>query len=426
MAERRESSPAPRSRPAPVIEAVAAERPPVPAWIAGAISALQGFLWSWLLLVIPAVAAFVAAAAQVTTQDSWRAAVGVASRIWILGHGGTSSVSGAQISLIPLGVTLVGVISCAIAARRSSRSTLTAWVSMIVAYTIIATLIGLVLGSSLPRLVAVSAGVAALGGLIGYRLGAELLERIAAPASVRTGLVGAAATLATVLGVGALLVMLWAFAGRSTSSDILTSLDPDTVGGIVLGIGQIGYLFTLVVWSAAWLSGSGFQVGDGSAFAPGTAALEPLPAVPLVSALPTGDMAASYTTWFTWFVVGAGVVGALAMWRRLKRPEAQEEGTLRQDARPESAAVTWQAAAITVAFALAAVAIAVALTTGLSSGSIGPGRLAHAGASWVDVTWRLTLLAGAGMAITIALVLPRPRQRVAELVRRLLAKASSG
>ncbi|GAA2243689.1 hypothetical protein GCM10010401_15950 [Rarobacter faecitabidus] len=383
-------------------------RPPIPAWISGAIAALQAFAWSWGLLVVPAVAAFVSAAAQVTTQDSWRSAVGVASRLWLLGHGGTVTVDGATISLIPLGIALLAFAAAYLSARRASRHTLTALISFTITYSLIAQLIALIMGSFGPRLLILTVIIALTGGYLGFRrqsAGDALV--VAAPhwlarwnlPALRAGVAGGGASLALLLGIAAVLVTLWAFAGRAAASDIIASLDPDSIGGIVLGGAQLTYLFTLLIWAVAWLTGVGFHVGLGSEFAPAHVALDPLPAVPLLAALPTGDMAGGYTSWLISLVFAAGIVGGLVVWRRLRRLH-------------ETAAVPWRDCAIALGASLAFVFVVLVVAFWLATGSIGPGRLASAGPDVLGAALSGSLLIAAGATVTVTFLHPWLRAQV--------------
>ncbi|HJX87925.1 MAG TPA: DUF6350 family protein, partial [Gemmatimonadales bacterium] len=62
------------------------------------------------------------------------------------------------------------------------------------------------------------------------------------------------------------------------------------LGGVALTLGQLAILPNLVIWAAAWLVGPGFAIGAGSAVSPLGTSLGPLPAVPVLGALPTGDL----------------------------------------------------------------------------------------------------------------------------------------
>lgn len=392
----------PAARRSRIIEADTAQSRPLPSWFLGMIAAIQAFAWSWGLFVVPAVATFVAAAAQVTTQDSWRAAVGVASRLWLLAHGGTAAVGDVTVSLIPWGFGALAGICCYLSARRSVNRSASTFVGFVTTYVAIVVIFTLMFPSDIARAVLVTALIAGISSYIGLRSGDEgvafrasiaTLARRLPPwfhptAAVRAGLCGAAVTVATLVGMGAVFVMVWAVAGRAASGDVLVSLAPDGVGGIVLGMAQSGYVLTLAVWAVAWLSGAGFQLGAGSHFAPGEASLDPMPAVPLVSALPTGDMAGSWTKWLPLLLILVGMLGGAMVWRALTRHNDGEPVRLRQIA----------VAAVTATVAIAAVT---AFLIAVTAGSAGPGRLQTAGASWLVTSALVTALTLVGLVLIV-------------------------
>jgi Family of unknown function (DUF6350) len=66
-------------------------------------------------------------------------------------------------------------------------------------------------------------------------------------------------------------------------------LHADVLGGAVLTLGELAFLPNLVVWAAAWLIGPGFALGTGSAVSPLATTLGPVPAIPLLGAIPAGE-----------------------------------------------------------------------------------------------------------------------------------------
>src|SRR5690606_18860563 len=56
-------------------------------------------------------------------------------------------------------------------------------------------------------------------------------------------------------------------------------------------IAQLAFLPNLVVWAISWFVGPGFAIGVGSSIGPLGTNLGPVPAVPFLGALPTGDLA---------------------------------------------------------------------------------------------------------------------------------------
>lgn len=112
-------------------------------------------------------------------------------------------------------------------------------------------------------------------------------ERRAVLAQGMRGGVAAAAALIAVAGI-LLAVLIVASYGQVIS--LYEGIHAEVLGGIALTLGQLAFLPNLVVWVAAWLLGPGFAIGTGSSVGPLGTSLGPLPAVPVLGALPAGDL----------------------------------------------------------------------------------------------------------------------------------------
>jgi hypothetical protein len=62
------------------------------------------------------------------------------------------------------------------------------------------------------------------------------------------------------------------------------------LGGVMITAGQLAILPNLVIFGASWLTGVGFQIGAGSLISPVGTVVGPLPALPITSALPIGEL----------------------------------------------------------------------------------------------------------------------------------------
>src|SRR6185312_5174876 len=137
------------------------------------------------------------------------------------------------------------------------------------------------------------------------------------------------------------------------------------LGGITLTIGQLAFLPNLVIWAVAWLVGPGFAIGAGSAVSPLGTSLGPLPTIPILGALPTGDFAFGFVGLLVPVLVAflAGVV----IRSRVLRATGHSSGPA------------------TLVLAGVGVGIAGGVLLGLlawaSGGAAGPGRLADVGPS---------------------------------------------
>lgn len=116
---------------------------------------------------------------------------------------------------------------------------------------------------------------------------ARLDASIVAPlvAALRSG-VGAVAIL---VAASAVLVALLFVARFTELIGLYEGLHTEVVGGIVVTVGQALVAPNLVLWAASWLVGPGFALGTGSLVSPLGTALGPLPAIPVLGAIPPTD-----------------------------------------------------------------------------------------------------------------------------------------
>lgn len=404
--------------------------------VAGALAAGQALVLSLAVVVLPAIVAYlVGSAAQTapagTPEDDAqvRSAVDVAMGIWLLGHGVPLTTDDVTVSLAPLGIAALALFAVYVAAKRFATTSVQAWAAGAVTYALGTTAVAALAGSApgWSMVVAALAGLA-VGGL-GMALGllaradapgpAEIGERAEAlarrltrvdlvPATFRLGL--RAGTVATGLLVGgaALLVVAWAVAGRATSSDIITALEPGWTGGIVFAVAQLALLPNLVLWAAAWLAGPGFAVGAGTSFTPFGTVSGPLPAIPLLGALPGADWANAVSAWAPALVVACGVTAGLFAWRRL-----------------EPSLVRWPDVGWVLAGTVLAPGVLVLLGQWVAAGAGGPGRLADVGADPL-VTAGLVSAEVAGGAVAVLLGAKLDAVGLMERVRERAGAAGTG
>jgi hypothetical protein len=138
------------------------------------------------------------------------------------------------------------------------------------------------------------------------------------------------------------------------------------LGGFMVTAGQIAVLPNLVVMGASWLTGVGFQFGAGSLISPVATVVGPLPALPVTSALPIGELS------FGMIAIMVPLVGAFVATIMIRR---------HADAIRFEFASAWSAA-ITLGLSIALVAsVEIGLLALLASGGIGPERLQVIGVS---------------------------------------------
>lgn len=184
--------------------------------------------------------------------------------------------------------------------------------------------------------------------------------RLAAATALRAG----AASVAAVVAVSALLVAVLLAVNYATVISLYESLHSGVVGGIAVTVGQLAFLPNLVLWAASWLVGPGFAIGVGSSVSPLATHLGPVPAVPFLGALPSGELAFGFIGLLV--PVAAGFLVAAVLRRRLVDELDVDRPQL------------WLAG-----IGLGSGVVAGALLGALSwaaAGSAGPGRLAEVGA----------------------------------------------
>lgn len=382
-----------------------------PRWVGGMLAGLQAALLSLLVVVLPAVAAYVAtSAAPATSGVPWTHAVSVAAGLWLLGHGVPLTVA-PSVTLVPLGLTVLALFGCYASARRSGYATRSAFGAGVAVYVGVVLVTGLSTGVSLLHL-----GAGVLGGAVvaALGLGAGLLRRPEAPrlrdvlapvqarlpAPVAHGLAAGTAALATMVLLAALLATVWVITGRSAIAEMVGALRLDAVGGIVLAVAELAYVPTLVLWAFAWLAGPGFAVGTGTGFSVLEVQAGALPAVPLLGALPAPDVAGGVLVLVPVVTVLAGVAAALVLRRRLVSERALDP------------LVAGLVCAVTAG-------LGALLLSALARGGIGPGRMTELGPQPV-----LVALAVAGGVLVGALVVLLPGDaHVRAAVRRVARRA---
>ncbi|MFJ3403662.1 DUF6350 family protein [Promicromonospora sp. NPDC090134] len=380
--------------------------------VAGVLSAAQALVLSLAVVVLPAVVAYLVGAATLTSATDApdggvqvRSAIDVATGLWLLGHGVRLTADDVTVTLAPLGIAALALFATYASAKRFAATSVPAWAAGTVTYGLCTTAVAALAGSApgWSLVLAVPAGLV-MGGL-GMALGilarpdaptpAELGERAEVlaqrltgfdlvPATLRLGLRGGAVVVALLTGAAALLVVAWALAGRATSSDIVTALEPGWTGGIVFAVAQLALLPNLLLWAVAWLAGPGFAVGEGTSFTVFGTVSGPLPAVPLLGALPGEDWANPVSAWAPLLVVACGVVAALFVWRRL-------EPTL----------VRWSDVGRVLAGIVVVPGVFVLLGQLAAAGAVGPERLSEIGADPLVTAGLVAAEVGGGAAAVL-------------------------
>jgi hypothetical protein len=232
--------------------------------------------------------------------------------------------------------------------------------------------VGLLIGGQV-----VTAKSRAIGPVRRWILGWPTHVRTIVATSLRGGAISAAGLL-TIASIATMLAIVTSYAEIIR---LYESLHTEVLGGVAITLGQLAILPNLIVWTASWLVGPGFAIGAGSTVSPLATSLGPIPAIPVLGALPHGEFAFGFMGLLAPVVVGFIVAAMLG---------PRIAGELR---RRELAIV---AAGIGVI-----ASIIVGLLVWVSAGSAGPGRLQDVGPQpWIVAAWafvEFSVAAGLGL-----------------------------
>ena len=212
--------------------------------------------------------------------------------------------------------------------------------------------------------------------------------RVIAAGALRAGVAAAG----TVLAVSAVIVAALLLGNYAQVIALYESVHAQVLGGMALTVGQIALLPNVVIWASSWLVGPGFAIGTGSAISPLGTAIGPVPAIPMLGALPS---AASLEYGFLGLLIPvlAGFVSALVLRRKLVE-------SLGSNATRPVLVVTGLLIGIVGGAVLGLLAAA-------SAGAAGPGRFIDVGPTpWLVFGWAALEI---GLAAVIGLLVGRPR-----------------
>lgn len=381
---------------------------PMPLWLQGMFELGQAAFLSALVVILPLTGVW---AANGFSDRDYASLARLSGQAWLLLHGVPLSLtfpagtvgpeeSGGLLSLIPLGLTLIPFFLCWRAGRRLARACYTdqLWQALLGAlgtYALLGTAaayfsanedvsISLVAGGLIPLI------PAGLGVIIGARMeagswvrliGVDLTDWIARTsqhsrwagsylwAAIRAGVVGITAA----IGLAAVLLVVALALSWAEIATVYQKLDAGIIGGIVVTVAQLGLLPNLVVWTLAWASGAGFSIGTGSIISPLETTVGPLPAVPILAALPSGQSEYAYAALL--IPVAAGV---LAGWWFLREGENHfdEWISIKINARWFTASVSTVCLGAVIGLVSGLLAAAAAL---IARGSLGIGRFVEIG-----------------------------------------------
>ncbi len=322
-------------------------------------------------------------------HGSTRDALRVGADAWLVGHGSHLTFAGVSYTVVPLGLSVLlamvafrtgrwaGSTSVLGQDRELTRDLLGGAGLMTCSYVVVAVVTSVAAGTSEVRgsLVLVLIGSLVIAGGFG---GAGILTGADHWSVVRQQLppwgwpvLRAAST--TVLGflvcsaalvTGSLLLHL------GSAASLVSRLGLHTGDSLMLVVLSALVVPNAVLFGGAYLLGPGFAVGTGTVVSPSVVTLGPLPAFPLLSALPGSGPTAWYATTLMALPVLVAAVSVALVQRR-------------------HPVLAWDLAALRGLGAGVLAGFGAALLVGLGGGALGGGRMADIGASVPQV-----LLAG--------------------------------
>jgi hypothetical protein len=363
-----------------------------PLWLGAALAGVASAVSVLVICMAVALAGWFASDGG--THGDTRDALRVGADAWLLSLGAPLHLTGAEpvtISVIPLGLTALGAYVAFRLGRWAAWTSASADLPSIGLGTVvlagtyaIAALVTTVLSASAAaetppgRAFLGGVVVGALGGglglLAGSGRGREPGGRL--PVAVRAVTVGGLASALLLLAAGSVLVVAALAVDLGTGANVLSRLHAHASGAALYTVVVAAFAPNAALLGSAYLVGPGFAMGTGTVVSPSVVELGPVPAFPLLAALPDPGP----TPGWTGALLGVpAVVAAIATGLAVRRFPAD---------RLTTAAARGLAAGVVGG-------LLTGLLVGLAGGSVGPGRMADVGAPVGGV------LAGAVVAMAI-------------------------
>jgi hypothetical protein len=324
---------------------------------------------------------------------------------WLLAHGVPIHTGLGAVSLVPLALSLVAAwrvaragvhTSRAIGARRGTSPwpAVAAGGAVGVTYGVIGGIAAAVAGESVVRSILTLLVFGFLAGSAGALVEARTLARLAGHTpsvlrnGVRTGVVGAL----LILGAGAALAGVAVAVNGGDAAQIIHDYRAGVAGQLGLLLVCALYAPNLVTWSAGYLVGPGFVIGNGTSISVAAVTVGPLPALPVLAGLPDGP-AAGWGSLLLGVPLAAALVAGWLLGRR-------------------SAKASWQALLGATVVAGPVAGLLLGLASLASSGSLGGDRLATIGphAGWTAVISAVVVTVGVALSAALTKILSGVRR----------------
>jgi hypothetical protein len=325
-----------------------------------------------------------------------RDAIRVGADGWLLAHGAhldlaTGPVS-ATITAVPLGLTLfavyvahrLGLWAARTSAVEDPGTVLLGTVVMSGLYGVVALLTAVLSATagaeaSLLRAFAGGFVVAFVGGGYGIVSGSDDVVdwHSKVPDTVRVVLRGGLGAALLLVAGSAVLLAVALLTDLGSAANVLSRLHADASGGLLYTVLVAAVAPNAVLLTGSYLLGPGFAVGTGTAVSPGAVVLGPVPAFPLLAALPSEGTPAAWLFGLVAVPVLAGALAAALVVRRF-------------------AVSSFQDAAVRGLGSGAVGGVLFTVLVALSGGAVGPGRMADIGADVLPTLLAATVSMGLG------------------------------
>jgi len=207
--------------------------------------------------------------------------------------------------------------------------------------------------------------------------------------AVGVALRGGAMSVLAIIAVSATALAVLMAVNYAKLVSLYEALHTEVLGGFALTGAQLAILPNAVIWAASWFVGPGFAIGAGSAVSPLGTTLGPLPAIPLLGALPVGDHSFGFIGLLV--PILAGFLAGALLYPRLFEPRVRH----------------FFAAGLGAGLAAGAI---LGLLGWFSGGAAGPGRLVEVGPDpWAVALWT-ALEVGIAAVIGLAAASRMPRE----------------
>ena len=195
--------------------------------------------------------------------------------------------------------------------------------------------------------------------VVGWATGLSSQVKAVLSASLRGGLI----TAALVIGASAVALSVLIIANFASILGIYEGLQGGGGGSLILTAAQLMFMPNFVMWVVSWFIGTGFALGTGSSVSPVGTDLGLVPALPILGAMPTNDLAFGFLG-----LLVPLLAAFLAAW--FIRPALL---------RALGTEVSFRWISLTVLGIALVAGILIGLLAWASGGAAGPGRLADVG-----------------------------------------------